>query len=62
MSGEYLLDTNIVVGLFAKEDSICHRFKLPVKVILSSTVLGELYFGAFKSNQQTHRGADCSGK
>jgi len=51
MIGDYPLDTNVVVSLFAKEDSICQRITADTRVILSSTVLGELYYGAFKSKR-----------
>jgi len=49
MNGRYIVDTNIIVGLFANEDAICTRIHADAKIILSSIVLGELYFGAFKS-------------
>ncbi len=49
MSGSFLLDTNIVIGLFAQEESIQARLSESDHVFLSSIVLGELYFGAYKS-------------
>jgi tRNA(fMet)-specific endonuclease VapC len=51
MSGEFLLDTNIVVALFANDQSMCQRITADAKVVLSSTMLGELYCGAFKSQR-----------
>ena len=49
MSGSFLLDTNIVIGLFAQEESIQSRLSESDRVFLPSIVLGELYFGAYKS-------------
>ena len=49
MSGSFLLDTNIVIGLFAQEESIQARLSESDRVFLPSIVLGELYFGAYKS-------------
>jgi tRNA(fMet)-specific endonuclease VapC len=51
MNGEYLLDTNIVVALFAKEDGICRRIAQEPRVILSSVILGELFYGDYKSDR-----------
>ncbi|MBE7471528.1 MAG: VapC toxin family PIN domain ribonuclease [Anaerolineae bacterium] len=49
MSGRILLDTNIVIALFAGETAIQKRFAQAAAVFLPSIVLGELYFGAQKS-------------
>jgi tRNA(fMet)-specific endonuclease VapC len=49
VSGSILLDTNIVIGLFAQEKSIQARLSESDRVFLPSIVLGELYFGAYKS-------------
>ncbi len=49
MSGRYLLDTNIVIALFAGELPVLSRIDLAESVFIPSIVLGELYFGAFKS-------------
>jgi tRNA(fMet)-specific endonuclease VapC len=49
MNGRYIIDTNIIVGLFANEDAICTRFHSGTNIVLPSIVLGELYYGAFKS-------------
>lgn len=49
MSGSVLLDTNIVIGILAKEEAILSRLVETESVFLPSIVLGELYFGAFKS-------------
>jgi tRNA(fMet)-specific endonuclease VapC len=52
MNGSFLLDTNIVVAFFRLEASIQNRLAQAGLVYVSSVVLGELYFGAYKSNLQ----------
>jgi tRNA(fMet)-specific endonuclease VapC len=49
MSGRILLDTNIVIGLLAGEAGIRDRLAMAEEVFLSSIVLGELFYGAYKS-------------
>ncbi len=49
MSGRYLLDTNIVIAIFARDPQVYQRLELAGEVFLPSIVLGELYFGACKS-------------
>jgi tRNA(fMet)-specific endonuclease VapC len=51
MTGSLLLDTNIVVGLFIDDPAIAGHFLQSPDVTLSVTVLGELYYGAQKSNR-----------
>lgn len=51
MSGSVLLDTNIVIGLFAKDQAVLARLSESARVFIPSIVLGELYFGAYKSAQ-----------
>jgi tRNA(fMet)-specific endonuclease VapC len=48
-TGRYLLDTNIVIALLAREQAVIDRVKHAEAVYLPATVLGELYFGARKS-------------
>jgi len=50
MAGEVLLDTNIVIAFFGLETAVCERVA-ESDIIVSSTVLGELYYGARKSGQ-----------
>jgi|SRR3972149_3393887 len=50
MSGKFLLDTNIVIALFGNDVSVNMRLEHVDEVFISSTVLGELYFGAYKSS------------
>ena len=49
MNGKVLLDTNIVIALFASETSVIQTLKNAKEVFLSSIVLGELYYGVYKS-------------
>ncbi len=51
MSGEYLLDTNIVIALTAGDDAVLNRLQADVTVFLPSIVLGELFFGAYRSGR-----------
>jgi tRNA(fMet)-specific endonuclease VapC len=49
MNGRFLLDTNIVIALFAQESSVQECLERAEEVFVPSVVLGELYFGARKS-------------
>ena len=49
MNGKYLLDTNIIIALFANEIKIVDQLKEIENVFTPSIALGELYFGASKS-------------
>ena len=51
MSGKYLLDTNIVIALFANEPAVTALLKDAEEIFVSSIVMGELYYGARKSNR-----------
>jgi tRNA(fMet)-specific endonuclease VapC len=53
MPGRILLDTNIVIAVFAGEKPVRERLAECPVVFLPSTVLGELYYGARKSSQAT---------
>ena len=49
MAGRFLLDTNIVIALFAQEAGVLKQLAEAEEVFLPSVVLGELYYGARKS-------------
>lgn len=49
MTGKFLLDTNIVIALFAKEAVVQGKLANAAEVFIPSIVLGELYYGANKS-------------
>ena len=44
-----LLDTNIIIALFAKEEAVQQRLVSAAEVFVPSIVIGELYYGANKS-------------
>ena len=49
MNGMILLDTNIVIALFAKDAFVQDRLAQSDEVFVPSIVVGELYYGARKS-------------
>jgi tRNA(fMet)-specific endonuclease VapC len=49
MNGRYLLDTNIVIAIFADEARVCQQLAEAEEVFVPVIVLGELYYGAHKS-------------
>lgn len=53
MSGSYLLDTNIIIRLFADEEAVKSNFAQADAVFIPSIVAGELYYGARKSARTT---------
>jgi len=54
MAGRVLLDTNVIIAFFSGERAASQQF-MDAEVFVSSTVLGELYYGARKS---THAAAN----
>ena len=51
MSGSYLLDTNIIIALFARDTTVEDRLGRADSVYIPSVVLGELFYGARKSTR-----------
>jgi tRNA(fMet)-specific endonuclease VapC len=51
MSGRYLLDTNIIIALFADEVAVKDNLAKADEVFASSIAIGELCFGARKSGR-----------
>jgi tRNA(fMet)-specific endonuclease VapC len=51
MTGRYLLDTNVVIALFAGEVAVTDRLSDAEEVFVPTIVLGELYYGAHKSQR-----------
>ena len=51
MNGKYLLDTNIVIALFAEDHSVLKHISRAREIFIPYTVVGELFFGAFKSTR-----------
>jgi len=54
VSGKYLLDTNIVIALFAGEQAVLGHLKDAIEVYIPSIVIGELYYGAYKSRETSN--------
>ena len=52
MSGSVLLDTNIVIALFASDRAVTEKLAEVEEVFISSIVLGELYLGAHNSSRK----------
>ncbi len=51
MSGRFLLDTNIVVALFADDEGVKANLSQAAEVFIPSIVIGELCYGAQKSGR-----------
>jgi tRNA(fMet)-specific endonuclease VapC len=51
MSGRILLDANVVVALLNGEQIVLEHLVSANEIFLPSIVLGELYYGAFKSTR-----------
>ncbi|NJR62172.1 MAG: type II toxin-antitoxin system VapC family toxin [Cyanobacteria bacterium CRU_2_1] len=51
MSGKFLLDTNIVIALFADEAIVKDNLAQASEVFIPSIVIGELCYGARKSRR-----------
>jgi tRNA(fMet)-specific endonuclease VapC len=60
MSGRFLLDTNIVIAIFATEASVHAKLVSTTEVFVPCIVLGELYYGAYKSSRVTENIAKIS--
>jgi len=51
MSGRYLLDTSILIALFAAETAVKEKLAQASEVFIPSIAVGELYYGAWKSQR-----------
>ena len=51
MSGRYLLDTNIIIALFASDASVIYNLAQANEAFIPSIALGELHYGARKSGR-----------
>ena len=52
MSGKYLLDTNLVIALFQDDVAIKAAMNTASELFVSSTVVGELFWGAQNSGRR----------
>lgn len=50
-NGNFLLDTNIVIEMFSGNRAIQEKMQNSYNVFLASPVIGELYYGARKSDR-----------
>ncbi|TAL63340.1 MAG: hypothetical protein EPN85_00360 [Bacteroidetes bacterium] len=65
MAGKFIMDTNIVIGIFASDSSVLQKLKSNPQIFLPSIVLGELYYGdllSSQSKQNVHRIEEFSRK
>ena len=51
MNGRFLLDTNIIIAIFAEEPAVLQRLAAAEEVFVPAIALGELYYGARKSGR-----------
>lgn len=51
MGGNYLLDTNAVIGLFRDDEGVASRIHDATSVTVSAITAGELFFGACRSDR-----------
>jgi tRNA(fMet)-specific endonuclease VapC len=52
MSGRYLLDTSILIALFADETLVKEKLAQASEVFIPSIAVGELYYGVWKSQRR----------
>lgn len=51
MSGRYLLDTNIIIALFANDIAVNNQLVNAEEIFIPSVAIGELFYGARKSGR-----------
>jgi tRNA(fMet)-specific endonuclease VapC len=51
MNGKFLLDTNVIIGLFANERKLLQRLRKAKEVFVPAIAIGELFYGANRSTQ-----------
>ncbi len=51
MNGKYLLDTNIVIALFANDSALVNEIAKAHDISIPAIVIGELFYGANKSGR-----------
>ena len=49
MNGKYMLDTNIVIAMLSGEQSVVGRAEPTDEFYVSSTIAGEMFYGAYNS-------------
>ncbi len=51
MNGKFLLDTNILIAIFAADPSVQENLAQPAEIFVPIVAIGELYYGARKSTR-----------
>ncbi len=51
MNGKFLLDTNIIIGLFGKDPQVHELLDKAEEIFVPCIAIGELYFGAYRSSR-----------
>nr|NQU92826.1 type II toxin-antitoxin system VapC family toxin [Bacteroidota bacterium] len=51
MSGNYILDTNIIIALFAGDQDVLEEIAIAGEIFIPSIVVGELLYGAHNSGK-----------
>ena len=51
MSGSYLLDTHIIIALFARDPIVEERLRLADSVYVPAIAIGELFYSSYKSTR-----------
>jgi len=49
MNGRYLLDTSVIIALFAGDESVTQEIEKAAEIFIPCIAVGELYYGARKS-------------
>ena len=62
MSGKYLLDTNIVIALFADEPILTDKIAKAEDISVPVVVIGELFYGASRSGRKEYEMHPLPGK
>ena len=51
MTGRYLLDTNIIIGIFKDDEKVLARLRNANSIFIPAIALGELHYGTRKSQR-----------
>ncbi len=51
MNGRYLLDTSVIIALFADDAAVKENLAKAGEIFIPSIAIGELYYGAWKSTR-----------
>lgn len=51
MNGRVLLDTNVIMALFARDEAVLEGLDNAVSAFVPSIVVGELFYGAYRSRR-----------